>query len=490
MNVFENQPGMSVSVRHRFLLTAAGIIFTFLSFAQNDSVTWHASDRYKNPSFLTKIFLGTNYRKEWETPVKLPVFRMNELGLKIKELGGGQQTISLQMADQNGHDWSLRSIDKNVSKALPKRLQKSFILYLTQQIISAAHPYVPLTIPVLADTLGVVAARPVIYYVPDDPAFGQYRSLFANTLALLEEREPTPDHSDTKGTDKLLDKIFEDNDEQVDQEAVLKARVLDMLIGDWDRHSDQWRWAEKKKDGQKYFYPIPRDRDQAYFYSNGILVRAMQLLVLKHLVSYNDDLEKINSFNYKSWPFDKLFLNGLDKQQWTGMLRSVQAGLTDDVIHESIKKLPPEIYPIHGRDLERKLRGRRNKLLKKGLKYYRFLATDVTVYGSDKPEYFYVTGDNKTTLVSVYENKKGKQGRRLYERRFVKGDTHSITLKGLKGDDHFFVDDKTNRIKLKIEGEDGADTYEVKDGKKVEIIDSNTDTRKITNKGRARVKNN
>jgi hypothetical protein len=35
-----------------------------------------------------------------------------------------------------------------------------------------------------------------------------------------------------------------------------------MLIGDWDRHYDQWRWAEYKK-GQVIYRPIPRDRDQA-----------------------------------------------------------------------------------------------------------------------------------------------------------------------------------------------------------------------------------
>jgi hypothetical protein len=456
----------------KFFFTITGIFFSLFSAAQSDSVTWHASDKYKDPSMATLIFLGRNYRKEWETPVKLPVFRMNALGLKIKELGGGQQTTSLQMTDEKGREWSLRSVDKNVAKALPKRLQKSFILSITQQIISAAHPYVPLTIPVIADKLDVVAADPVIYYVPDDPAFGEYRSLFANTLALFEEREPTPDHSDTKSTDKLLDKIFEDNDELIDQEAVLKARLLDMLIGDWDRHSDQWRWAVEKKDGQKYYYPIPRDRDQAYFYSDGIFVRAMQLLFLKHLVSYNDDLEKINSFNYKSWPFDRLFLNSLDKQDWKKILTSVQQSLTDDLIHASMEKLPPEIYAIDGLSLERKLRGRRDKLVNKGLKYYRFLSNEVTVYGSDKAEYFHVTGDKKTIVVSVFEYKNGLQGKQLYKRTFVKGDTHIITLKGLKGNDHFFVDEKTTaKIKLKLDGEDGEDIYEIHGGKKVQVAE-------------------
>jgi hypothetical protein len=467
--------------RKRFLITTAGILFSFFCFGQPDSVIFHASDKYKDPSLVTLLFLGQNYRKEWATPVKLPVFKMKALGLKVKELGGGQQTISLQLEDEKGRGWSLRSIDKEVSKALPKNLQNPVLLNLTQQIISAAHPYVPLTIPLLAEKLGVVAADPVIYYVPDDPAFGEYRPLFANTVCLLEEREPTPDHSDTKSTDKLLDRIFEKNNELIDQEAVLKARLLDMLIGDWDRHSDQWRWAETKKDGQDYYYPIPRDRDQAYFYSNGLFVRMMQILVLKHLVSYNDDLEKINSFNYKSWPFDKLFLNDLDREQWTTIIKSVQSELTDDVIHEAFKKLPPEIYPLHGPDLEKKLIGRRDKLLKKGMKYYRFLSNEVTVYGSDEAEYFDVKGDKKKITVSVFENKKGKPGRKLYDRSFVYGDTHKVSLKGLKGDDYFVVHDNINsKIRLNIDGEVGNDVYDIKGGKRVVVTDKDSDILNVT----------
>jgi hypothetical protein len=36
-----------------------------------------------------------------------------------------------------------------------------------------------------------------------------------------------------------------------DEDEYIKARLFDMLIGDWDRHYDQWRWAEQKK-GSSY----------------------------------------------------------------------------------------------------------------------------------------------------------------------------------------------------------------------------------------------
>jgi hypothetical protein len=89
------------------------------SIATADSVTVAASTRYKNPSFLKRLFLGTNYRTVWATPVSLPVFNLRQSGLKIKEMGGGQQTKSLRLLDKSGHEWALRTIDKDVEKALP-----------------------------------------------------------------------------------------------------------------------------------------------------------------------------------------------------------------------------------------------------------------------------------------------------------------------------------------------------------------------------------
>src|SRR6478672_75258 len=64
-----------------------------------DSVAIAASQTYSQPSPIRKLFLGSNYREEWETPVTLPVFDMVRLGLTVKELGGGRQTKSLRLLD-------------------------------------------------------------------------------------------------------------------------------------------------------------------------------------------------------------------------------------------------------------------------------------------------------------------------------------------------------------------------------------------------------
>src|SRR5215210_7647480 len=65
----------------------------------NDSVITIASDRYKAHSLLRYLFMGKNYRRVWNQPVTVPVFRLSQMRFKIEELGGGRQTKSLRLLD-------------------------------------------------------------------------------------------------------------------------------------------------------------------------------------------------------------------------------------------------------------------------------------------------------------------------------------------------------------------------------------------------------
>lgn len=440
--------------------------------AVSDSMTWKASEEYKDPSFFKRLLLGTNYRQEWGTAVKLPVFRLAQTDFTIDELGGGNQTKSLQFKDKQGREWVLRTIDKEVEKALPPALRHTLAQRVVQDLVSAAHPYAPVTIPPMAKALGVVAPNPVIYFVPNDPAFGQYQTIFANRLCLLEQKSPTPDNGKSEGTDEMFEKILTENNHLIQQQNLLKARLLDMLISDWDRHADQWRWGQQEINNIDYYYPIPRDRDQAYFSSNGILVKLAQMISAKHFVGFRDNLRQVKNLSYKSWKFDKLFLNTLDAKVWDSTIRFVQAQLTDDLIHQAMLKMPPEIYPISGPEMEQKLKDRRDDLLHKGMKYYHFLSQMVTINGTDQEELFHISGNNSNLIVQVYAWKDGKAAHKIYERVFTRKETWQIKLQGFDGNDQFVVEDGTNsKIRLLFVGGKGKDTYDIKGKVKYKIED-------------------
>ena len=265
-------------------------------YVYKDTAVISASDKYKKYSGFKKTFLGKNYRELWGTPIKLKVFNINQEqgGFKIVSLGGGKQTKSLKLEDKNGKEWSLRTIDKDPEKALPANLRGTLAQDIVQDMISASHPYAPLVVPTLAKAAGVLSMQPKFFFVPDDPSFGPYQKIFANSVVMLVDKEPTPDGSNAISTNKVLNKLYEDNDHRVDQPLVLKARLLDMLIGDFDRHADQWRWGVADTGKGKLYYPVPRDRDQAFFNSDGLLVDFLSHEKMRFLQGFKKDITDIN----------------------------------------------------------------------------------------------------------------------------------------------------------------------------------------------------
>lgn len=449
-----------------------GTAQTIKQIKQNDSVTVPASTKYIPGSFLRPLIMGSNYRKEWSEPVRMPVFRLQETGLVIDELGGGMQTTSLSLLDENKQEWVLRSVDKNAAGALPKGIKNPLTIKFTQDMISASHPYAALVVGQLAASAGIVAPKPSIYFIPDDPAFGKYRAVMANTVCFLERKEPTPDRSKTENTDEVLEEIVAENDHLVLQETVLRARLLDMLVADWDRHADQWKWGVVDKKQAKYFYAIPRDRDQAFFHFNGALPSLIRIFAMRHVNWFKKESRGLKYLNRKSWAFDKTFLNELDAEMWQKVIADFQNKLSDSVISNSVKRLPPEIVALSGKKLEQKLQSRRNSLLDNAMKYYRFISGTVHVSGTAEAEFFSVDVKDGLLTVRVFRCQEGKKGAKIYERTFHAKETGRIYLNGMDGNDRFTVaEGAASKIKLKIDGGAGDDTYGVKGKIKVEIKD-------------------
>lgn len=454
-----------------------------------DSVVVAASSKYSNMNFLKRIFLGMNYREEWATPVKMPVLDISKVhgGLKPTELGGGQQTKNLRFKDKEGREWALRSVDKEVDKAVQPALRKTFVKKLVQDMVSASHPYAALTIPELAKAARVVAPSPQLYFVPDDPALGEFRETFANTVCMLEEREPTPDGSETEDTEDMMDELMKDNDHMVMQEQVLRARLLDMLVADWDRHIDQWKWGKLDSAGKTKFYVIPRDRDFAYFNSGGAIVTVASWTTLPHMRGFTKESKGLRKLNKKTWFFDHNFLNELDADDWKRVIAEFQQSISDDVISRAIRKIPPEVYAISGAEIESRLRSRRDGLLENGMKYYEYLANAVHVMGTNKEDYFHITGSGDDITVTVHDYSKQKKGKEIYTRTFKRGETHEIFLNGFGDDDHFEIDENvSSKIRLMVEGGDGKDSLTNKAKKvkeKLEGIEEERATDSLTKQG-------
>ena len=451
-----------------------------------DTFTISASDKYKPISGFREFILGQNYRHEWSTPVNMKVFNIR--GYNATGLGGGKQTLSLHITEKKtGKEWVLRAVDKLPLGALPPEYRGTIAPDLVREFNSASHPYAPLAIPDLAKALNIAVPHPELFFVPDDPALGYYQPLFGNTVCIMEEREPSLDGSNSKSTAKVFNDMLDENDHRADQVAVLRARLLDIIIGDFDRNMDQWKWATSDTGKGKLYYPIPRDRDQAFFYSDGLLLKRSSKKLLPFLVGFREDIPQVNWFNYTARDFDRLFLTDLDEKEWEKTIAEVQQKITDSVIATALKKLPPEIYPMDVKPISDKLVSRRNALTKAGITYYRFISREVNVVGSNQKEYFKVSNHGNGLQVRVYGRENGNDTSFLmYDRIFEPGNTREIRLYGLDENDVFDIDENaTSRIKLRIIGGKGKDTFNIRGNVKNLIYDMDVEGNYIQHTSRS-----
>ena len=458
--------------------------------SKNYRIVTAGSQYAKSERFQKKW--GTHYRKEWATPVRVYDVSLDTLagGVTPYQAGGGRQTMTLRLRDANGREYVLRSIDKRFGKALPEIYQGTFIEKIINDQVSIAHPYSAVTISPLAEAAGILHTKPQIVFVPKQESLGKYNEEFGDILYLFEQR-PDEDWSVASnlgnskniiGTEKLLENLRKDNEVDVDEKLFIRSRLFDFVIGDWGRHEDQWRWATVEVDGKKIYRPIPRDRDQAYTLFDGKrLQRMLSAANLDHLQSFDTTIMNVNTFTFPARNLDRRIATESTEQDWISIAKDIQNRLTDQVIEQAVLQLPPEVYPISGPTIAEKLKSRRDHLAEYASGYYKFLAEEVNVLGSDKNEVFIVhRGTDGTTLVEIHKLKlgSGTDKEMIYSRAFAATETDEIRLYGLGGDDVFHISgDGDKGITVRVIGGEGndvvVDSSSVKGSRKMTLVYDN-----------------
>ena len=433
---------------------------------------------------LGATLLGRRYRELWATPVEVPVVDLGREagGLTPLKLGGAGQSNTLQMQAGDGKVYVLRSIDKEAGRALAPELRRTLAGEVLQDQTVMHHPFGALVMPLLADAIGVYHTNPRLVYVPDDPRLGAGREALAREVALFEER-PDEDMSDVRsmgyasnviGTTKLFQEVGGDNDHRVDAYNFARARLLDMLVADWDRHPGQWRWAafepyeldstltgEARKEG-KVYRPVPRDRDMAFLQVNGLFPTLYALLADPLRQDFDDTYGYLRGLNKRGLPLDRRFTAALTRSDWIGVADSLRTALSDEAIEAAVQALPPPVFEKSGAEMIRKLKKRRDKLPEVAEKHYRVLARVVDVVGSDKHERFEVERlpGGETEVVVYKTSKEGEVRKEIYRRLFHPGETDEIRLYGLGGRDQFNLSGDVRRgIRVRAIGGAGEDAF-------------------------------
>ncbi|MBA4167305.1 MAG: BamA/TamA family outer membrane protein, partial [Chitinophagaceae bacterium] len=313
--------------------------------------------------------------------------------------------------------------------------------------------------------------------VAPDRELGIYEKDFAGTVCLLEEREPS---GKSENTDKMYRDLNKDNDTRFDSASFLRARLMDIFLGDWDRHEDQWRWAPEKKDGIKKYVPVPRDRDQVFHVTEGLFPKiASRPWLVPMLHDFNGKIKGVRGFFIESNAMNKRFLSRFNHDEWMKITNDFVAAMTDSVLETALLQLPAASYKISHDELIRKWKERRKNLPDAMEAYYRFLNRTVDLITSDKNELVSFSDAPRRGL-QVVINKIGKDGKKkdgLFNRIFYPDITKEIRLYVNDGNDSV-VFDNNSPVKLRIIASEGRKVYNVKaTAKKIKIYgreDNNT----------------
>lgn len=439
-----------------------------------DSISIKIYPKYDSVSKVHRYFFGENYRKEYAMETKVPVIRLSEIkgGLTPTQRGGGFQSHSLRLVDKQGKEWVLRSVEKYPESLLPEDLRGTFVNDVLKDNMSAANPFSALIVPDIAKAVGVAHTQPVIGWISPDVNLGKFASVFANTLCLLEEREPT---GESDNTIKMFKKLVKDNDNTYDGPLMLRAKALDVIIGDWDRHDDQWRWTPDKEGKKTVYRPVPRDRDQVFYLTEGVIPKYVQSsYLLPYIQGYERNVHNINWYFWESRGISNRLLSQLTEKEWMAIIHDFCADLTDEVFEKALKKLPEPGYSLRHDRLLAGLKERRAKLPGMMNEYYHFLNKTVDIQASNKNELISVADSaGKGLTVTIHKISKDKEIKeKLFKKTFDPAITSEIRIYTKDGNDSLVLDNKGTDIKLRIVGGSGIKAYNVKNAyHKVHLYD-------------------
>lgn len=406
-----------------------------------DSVIVIAGAGYRAGS-LHRRLLGDNYRDAWTTPIKVPVLDLRSFhgGLRPLKTGGGRQAKSLRFIAPDGSEYVFRQVRKT-GVSLGPEYEGTIIWYIVKDEASASHPTGGLAAAPMLRAIDVLPASPKLYFMPDDPLLGEFRKDFAGVLGTVEEYPSSPEKGRSfAGANKiidsqdLLDRINADPRDQIDARNFLTARLFDLLVGDNDRHPDQWMWARLGENPAPW-EPIPRDRDHVFVSYEGLVMNLARHAV-PSLVYFRPKYADPRALFENADEFDRRLLESLDRGVWDSVATSLMQRITDPVIDNAVRAMPPE-YAGSSQEIATTLKARRDGLRAAAEHYYDRLWLVADIHGTD--------ADDQATVVRSADG--------IVDVRIQSGNTAPYFARR-------FTDSETKRIRIYLHGGNDRATVE------------------------------
>ena len=450
---------------------------------------------------LKRTLLGDGWRSIWLTGINVPVFDIGTYagGLKVTTKGGGNQTKTLRFATNDGREILFRSVNKfPVGQAMPEPVRNSTFGDIVQDQVATLFPAGGLMVPALLEAVNVLQVRPRLYVMPDDPRLGEFREEFAGMLGTVEV-SPQENENDEPGfagsrkiksADKFLEDVEASRVHRLDERELFAVRLIDFMVNDNDRTTDNMRFARYGTDSAYTWRPLPRDRDRAFSNADGMLIKFLIRPVYPKLIPFGTRYD-FAGLTFESHDIDRRLLQRLTRADAEQIGARVERAITNAVIDREIEALPREwkSKTAEMSHLRATLRARRDGISQMALDFYDWLASEVDVHGTDQTERAVIDrhADGRVTVI-IRGRADSPSAAPFFQRTFLPDETNEvrlylhggndvavvrgapvggITVRIIGGGDDDFLADSAGGGATRFYDEKGKNEYVRKDGTKV-----------------------
>ena len=199
-----------------------------------------------------RFWFGDGYRDLWTTPIQAPVLDLKTVGgglTPVRQVGQAQ-SMGLAFKGADGRAYTFRSLHKEPDRMLPEIWRNRLPGKIARDQTSGTHPAAAVILGPLAEAAGVAHADPRLVVMPDDPSLGEFQETFANQFGTIDEF-PLAGPGGAPGfmgateiisSAELWRRWLVGPENRIDSRSLLRARILDLWVDNFDRHKGQWRW--------------------------------------------------------------------------------------------------------------------------------------------------------------------------------------------------------------------------------------------------------
>lgn len=454
-------------------------------------------------SYFYNSLWGQRYRQAYATPINAAVIDLDnyEGGLQVVKQLEGQYSRKLLLTNTNQDQYILRALRKTQTDYLSNQSLKenynqgefkdTYAADFIDDLGTGAHPYISLVVSALARDLEIPYRYSSLVYVPKTGDLNSFSDNFGDELYYIEKQIPSEilnNHNlainDTiVNTAHVLSQLRAAASNTIDEEAYIRARIFDMLIGDWNRSSSKWDWVKASGNKSTTYIPISKNSDQAFSkMGDGPLMRLTTFFSKnrRHLENYNGELTNPKWLNKSAYALDKALITNLDTQFWEDQTTALTSLLTDEVIAQAFARVPQELESKLSEEIISHLKQRRDNLPQLTNAYLELLSKLVIIKGTANDDHFKIIRQaDGTSEISV--KTKGRDVTTFYQNTIKPDKTKQVWIYGLDGKDTFEVQGPgSSQVSVSIFGGEGKDIYTIANDRGISLYDNTSQSTQVT----------